>query len=213
METSDVYSWNSIHLALEVQVLIPGFLSSWLPKILLSFVQQWRHLCKGIKSMAGQFGIWGMTTRKMLDHDNTNSDFNFKGERDRLLVDESRYHCLRGFSDQRWMPSFLLRFDNCLSAAVKIITITLFIHGLMVSFAEGGSSLSWTYFLSSAGGRLGIIEGHWTLALNTLEYKWRKKQPHAENDQSKPLLDNDQKCQKLTPYPKSTENWSQWSTC
>ena len=76
----------------------------------------------------------------------------------------------------------------------------------MVSFTEGGSSLSWTYFLSSAGGRLGIIEGHWTLALNTLEYKWRKKQPHAENDQSKPLLDNDQKCQKLTPYPKSTEN-------
>ena len=160
---------------LEVQVLIPGFLSSWLPKILLSFVQQWRHLYKGIKSIAGQFGIWGKKKRKKLDHDNPNSDLNSKGERDRLLVDESRYHCLRGFSDQRWMPPVLLRFDNCLSAAVKIMPITLFIHGLMVSLTEGGSSLSWTYFLSSAGGRLGIIEGHWTLALNTFRLKQMMK--------------------------------------
>ena len=43
-------------------------------------------------------------------------------------------------------------------AAVKIMPITLFIHGLMVSFAEAGSSLSWTYFVSTAGGRLVVFD-------------------------------------------------------
>ena len=34
----------------------------------------------------------------------------------------------------------------------------------------------------------------------------KKNNPTLKMTKVKPFLDNDQKCQKLTPYPKSTEN-------
>ena len=98
--------------------------------------------------------------------------------------------------------------------------ITLFIHGLMVSFTEDGSSLSWTYFLFTAGGRLGI-EGHWTLTLYTFRpkqmmkkttprLKWPKQNPSltiTKNAKSWPPIRSPLKIitmvKVLIPYP----NW------
>ena len=110
VETSDVNSWNSIQLALEVQVLKSVFQGSCPPRCQGSSCL----LCSNddicTKVNLG-FDEW---KRKTLDHNNPNSDLNSKGERDRLLVDESRHRCLRGFSDQRWLPPVLLRFGNWL---------------------------------------------------------------------------------------------------
>ena len=94
LEIQSTWRLKSKSLNLFSRVLVP--LAAEDPLVvcaaMTTSVQRYQEYCRSIWDLRNE-------QRKNLDHNNPNSDLKYKGERDRLLVDESRHRCLRGFSD------------------------------------------------------------------------------------------------------------------